>query len=178
MRHAAFFRNLNLGRRNCPDRRQFEAAFLDSGAVTANSFLVNGTIAFDARSGNNAEAILQHATRLLATQCGMIEPVFLRDMAYLAGLVEAAPFDAVDPASVYGCFVTFVHRDARLERLPARNRRGNVEVVGLTEIEVFCTARQLGKSPGSPNAFVEKTIGAPATTRAWSTLLRLVDKHA
>lgn len=177
MRYAAFFRNLNLGRRNCPDRGQFEAAFLDSGAATARSFLANGTIAFDAGSGQDAMGILGRASDLLAARFGMVEPAFLRDMAHLAWLAGTAPFDAIEAASVHGCFVTFVHRDARPGRLPAGSRRGDVEVVGITALEVLCTARQVGQGIGNPNAFVEKSLGAPATTRAWNTLLRLVDRH-
>ena len=42
MKHAAFFRNLNLGRPNCPTRAQFEAAFVAAGAGFASSLLTNG----------------------------------------------------------------------------------------------------------------------------------------
>ena len=46
MHYAAFLRNVNLGRPNSPTRAQFEAAFLASGAASAASFLVNGTLVF------------------------------------------------------------------------------------------------------------------------------------
>jgi len=39
MKYAVFYRNLNLGRPRCPDRAQFEAAFL-----------TNGTLVFEART--------------------------------------------------------------------------------------------------------------------------------
>ena len=43
---------------------------------------------------------------------------------------------------------------------------------------VFSVVRVVGRSPGSPNAFLEKLLGLPATTRVWNTVVRLVDKHA
>lgn len=178
MLYAAFFRNLNLGRRNCPDRTQFEHAFLEAGASAATSFLTNGTIAFEARSRRAAENILAAASQILASGCGLAEPGFLRELAYLAGLVETAPFKSIDPAAVYGCYVTFLQRDGVAGRLPAATARGDVEVVGITATEALCIARQFGKSPGSPNAFAEKVLGAPATTRAWNTVVRLVDRYA
>jgi uncharacterized protein (DUF1697 family) len=46
VKYAAFFRNLNLGRKNCPSKAQLEQAFLDAGAREASSFLTNGTLVF------------------------------------------------------------------------------------------------------------------------------------
>lgn len=93
MRYAAFFRNLNLGRPHCPDRAGFEDAFLACGARSAASFLTNGTMAFDAPSAQAARRVLAGAQRRLQQQAGLREPAFLREMAWLADLVAAGPFD-------------------------------------------------------------------------------------
>ena len=181
MRYVAFFRNLNLGRRNCPDRAQFEQAFLETGASAASSFLTNGTMAFEARSRRAAEHILDAASASLAASCGLDEPAFLRGIDQLAALVETEPFRAIDPATVFACCVTFLHRDAAVAvagKLPSSTPRGDVEVIAITGSEALCIVRKLGKSPGSPNAFLEKALALPATTRVWNTVVRLVDKHA
>lgn len=178
MRYAAFFRNLNLGRRNCPDRTQFEHAFLGAGAAAAASFLTNGTIAFEARNQRAAEKILVNASASMAASCGLREPAFLRGIDRLAALVESAPFKSIDPAGVYACCVTFLHPDALgSDKPPSATPRGEVEVIAFTDSEALCIVRKLGKSPGSPNAFLEKALALPATTRAWNTVVRLVDKH-
>jgi uncharacterized protein (DUF1697 family) len=179
MRYAVFFRNLNLGRKNCPDRRTFETSFLDAGAISASSFLTNGTIAFDAGGVGAARTIVSGASHLLAERCGLHEPAFLRTMVELARLVDAAPFAAIDHSSVYGCYVTFLHSVTALRNgLPEASRSGDVRVVGQARHEVFCVAYAIGKSPGNPNALVEKALIRPATTRAWNTIIRLVKKHA
>jgi uncharacterized protein (DUF1697 family) len=175
MRYAAFFRNLNLGRPCCPTRVQFETAFLEAGASEAQSFLTNGTIAFQAGGLRSARKILAAASQSMAARCGLKEPGFLRQMSLLARLVDAAPFASIDPRTVYGCYITFLHQDAVLPGdLPLASPRGDVKVIQLTRTEALCIAHKPGKSPGSPNAFLEKTLALPATTRAWNTVVRLV----
>jgi uncharacterized protein (DUF1697 family) len=179
MRFATFFRNLNLGRPRCPTRQQLEAAFADAGASDAASFLTNGTIAFQASGVRAAAKIVRLACVSLARTCGLAEPAFLRQLADLQALVARDPFASVDREAVCDCYVTFLHADARVpRRLPRASPRGDVEVVAHTGTEVLCVAHRLGKSPGSPNAFLEKALGLPATTRAWNTVVRLVEKHA
>jgi uncharacterized protein (DUF1697 family) len=177
MRHAAFFRNLNLGRPNSPTRAQFEQAFIDAGAVAAQSFLTNGTISFDA-GARPVDALLDNATRLLAARCGLREPAFVRELAPLAALADAAPFEGIDRATVYELCITFLHADAVVPPdLPVISPRGDVQIVHVTDTEALSVVHKFGQSPGSPNACLEKTLGLPATTRAWNTVLRLLARH-
>ncbi|MGR4872409.1 DUF1697 domain-containing protein [Variovorax sp. LARHSF232] len=180
MRFAVFYRNVNLGRPNCPSKSQLERAFLEAGASVAASFLVNGTIAFEARNLAAARKVLARASALMAGECGLKEPGFLRELAALRELVESDPFRDVDASSVYGCCVTFLDAKADLSRLPAGLPGGEIEVIRAVGGEVMCVARQLPhkKSAGSPNAFIEKALGLPATTRIWNTVVRLVAKHS
>lgn len=179
MQHVAFFRNLNLGRTNCPTRVQLEQAFLDAGAHAAASFLTNGTLVFSTGPRANPEALLRKAAKQLHAVCGLVEPGFVRSVPYLADLVASAPFAAVDTSEVYECCVTFLHRDAELpEPLPLRSKRQDLELFHCTGGEVFCLSLKIGNTPGSPNAFLEKLLGLPATTRSWNTVSRLVAKYA
>ncbi|MET0334009.1 MAG: DUF1697 domain-containing protein, partial [Rhizobacter sp.] len=69
MKFAAFLRNVNLGRPGVPTRVQLEAAFVEAGAPDAQSFQVNGTAVFSARSQAGAERVLRKALKLLAASC-------------------------------------------------------------------------------------------------------------
>lgn len=178
MKHAAFFRNLNLGRANCPTRTQFEAAFLSAGAETASSFLTNGTLVFSARSSAKARTVLKLACQAMQAECGLKEPAYVRQVDYLADLVACHPFKSVAPGSVYACCVSFLPATyAAPKKWPQSSARGDVDILRITDTEVFSVSRQLGKSPGSPNAFLEKLLGSPVTTRNWNTVVRLVEKH-
>ncbi|RZL85585.1 MAG: DUF1697 domain-containing protein [Variovorax sp.] len=179
MKHAVFFRNLNLGRPRCPTKAQFEAAFMAAGAESASSFLTNGTLVFEVRTKTQARRVLARASEALADECGLREPAFLRSMDHLAELVALDPFARVDRGSVYEVCATFLGpKRMALPALPLVSKRQDVEVLHATEGEAFSLCRKIGNTPGSPNALLEKVLGAPATTRAWNTVVRLVEKHA
>lgn len=178
MRFAVFLRNVNLDRPRCPSKAQFEQAFLDAGATQASSFLVNGTLAFDAPAAR-ARTIVRSATARLHEVCGLVEPAFLRRVDALAALVQSDPFAAVDRAAVYECCVTFTATDApELPPLPLSSRRGDVRLLAAAGGNVLSVCYKLGNTPGSPNAFIEKTLATDASTRAWNTIVRLVAKYA
>lgn len=179
MKFAVFFRNLNLGRANCPDRTQFEAAFMAAGAVSASSFLTNGTLVFEAGSVSCADKILGAACKTLLAECGLKEPAFLRELDYLAGLPALDAFASIDRDSVYEFCISFLspaQAPAALPPAPLSSARGDVKILRFTEAEAFSLSFKPGKSPGSPNAFLEKQLGRPATTRNWNTVLRLLQK--
>lgn len=179
MKYAVFFRNLNLGRANSPDKALLEAAFAEAGALRPASFQVNGTLVFEARGDAAAQAVLKRARRTLQAACGLTEPAFLRRMAALAALVERQPFADQAMETVYECCISFLADPTPGPPPPLRSTRGDVEVFGYDTAAhaALSLSRKLGASPGSPNALLERTLGAPATTRNWGTLSRLVAKH-
>ena len=143
-------------------RARFEAAFLDAGAARAQSFLTNRTMAFEASGLRAARKVLAAASRALAASGGVRELGFLRERPHLEALVDAAPFEFVDAVSVYGCYVTLLHRNAVLPAdLPPASPSGDVRLIWLTATKVFCVACLRGKSPSSPNALLEKARSAP-----------------
>ena len=179
MKYAVFFRNVNLGRPKSPSKTQLERAFLDADAVEAQSFLTNGTIVFTARPRSNPARILTAATEQLQSECGLVEPGFLRSLTYLRELIALDPFVSVDQSAVYSCCATFLHaKVSALPAVPLESKRKDVEVLRFTNGEAMSVCRKIGNTPGSPNAFLEKLFDLPATTRNWNTVLRLVKKHA
>jgi uncharacterized protein (DUF1697 family) len=178
MRYAAFFRNLNLGRPRSPNRVQLEDAFRASGAATAASFLVNGTLVFTLEPGRRPREVAARACAAMSASCDLREPVFVRSVADLAELVARNPFAGVVAEGRDACCITFLgsHR-AEPPPLPFATARRDVELHEFTGAEVLSVSRLVGKSPGSPNAVLERLLGAPATTRNWRTVVRLVDKY-
>jgi uncharacterized protein (DUF1697 family) len=179
MKHAVFLRNVNLGRANAPSRVQFEAAYLDAGARSAVSFLTNGTLVYEDGDGTTAHAVFERAQAALRSTCGLKEPGFVRTVPYLAALVALEPFARVDLSDVYACCVSFLHDPSVVPpALPLASARRDVELVRVTPAEVLSVCRQVMKAAGSPNAFLEKHLGSPLTTRNWNTLTRLVARFA
>jgi uncharacterized protein (DUF1697 family) len=179
LKFVVFFRNLNLARPPAPTRAQFEGAFLTAGATSAESFLTNGTLVFAANTRIAADKVLKRACAVLQGLSGFKEPAFMRELAYLAGLVRREPFAAVERGVVYELCATFFDKDLVLPPdPPCENKRKDVLAVAYTPSEFLSVAYKLGASPGSPNAFFDKELGCPSTTRAWNTVCRLVKKFA
>jgi uncharacterized protein (DUF1697 family) len=179
-KHVAFFRNLNLGRPNCPTKVQFEEAFVAAGAASASSFLTNGTMVFTTGSGRQALRVFNDACEILHGTCGLEEPGFMRTIEYLTELIALEPFVEIDPGSVHACCTSFLHATDGLSvaQLPLESGRRDVKVLQMTDSEAFSVSIKVGNSTGSPNAFLEKRLGVPVTTRSWNTIVRLVQKHA
>jgi uncharacterized protein (DUF1697 family) len=177
-RYAVFLRNVNLGRPRSPTRAQFEAAFLASGAASAESFLVNGTLVFTLADGARPRAVAARACAALRASCGMVEPAFVRGVAELAALVAADPFAGHVAEGRDACCISFLGASRRpLPALPFTSARGDLELLHSDDTHVLSVSRWVGGSAGSPNAWLERTLGEPATTRNWRTLVRLVEKY-
>ncbi len=175
--HAAFFRNVNLGRPGSPTREQLEWAFLASGAATARSFQVNGTLVFAPAPGMRARGVAARACEAMRASCGMREPVFVRSVAELAALVAAEPFAGRVADGRDACCISFLGAPRRaLPALPFATARGDLELLRGEDTHVLSISRWIGASAGSPNAWLERHLGEPATTRNWRTVVRLVEK--
>ena len=177
-RYAAFLRNVNLGRPNSPTRVQFEDAFLASGAASAASFLVNGTLVFTLASGTRPRAVAARACDALRAACGMREPVFVRSVAELQALVASDPFAGQVAEGRDACCISFLGAPRKpLPALPFATARGDLELLRADDTHVLSVSRWVGASAGSPNAWLERQLGEPATTRNWGTVVRLVEKY-
>jgi uncharacterized protein (DUF1697 family) len=122
-------------------------------------------------------AIAARACAGMRDLCGLREPAFVRSVDELAALVAAEPFaDALVEGESFRC-VSFLggHREP-LPALPFTTPRGDIEFLSATGAEVFSIAHVVGRSAGSPNAWLERTLRAQATTRNWRTVERLVDR--
>jgi uncharacterized protein (DUF1697 family) len=176
-RYAAFLRNVNLGRPGSPTRVQLEAAFLEAGASSAESFQVNGTLVFTVAPGVRPRALASRAGERMRTTCGLREPMFVRAVAELGALVASDPFDGQVAEGRDACCITFLGAPRKpLPALPLATPRGDLELLRSDDTHVLSVSRWVGKSAGSPNAWLERHFGEPATTRNWRTVVRLVEK--
>jgi uncharacterized protein (DUF1697 family) len=179
VRYAAFLRNVNLGRPNSPTRVQLEDAFLASGAASAESFQVNGTLVFTVAPGARARAVATRACEAMRVSCGMREPVFVRSVEELRVLVASDPFVGQLAEGRDACCITFLGAACKpLPPLPFVTARGDLEMLRADGNQVLSVSRWVGSSGGSPNAWLERTLGEPATTRNWRTVVRLVEKYS
>ncbi|WP_189825517.1 DUF1697 domain-containing protein [Streptomyces finlayi] len=172
---VVFYRNLNLGHRNSPDRATLEGALTEAGARQVRSFQTNGTVLFTA---DDPTGVVEQAAARLRTAAGFTEPGMVRDLAELAAIMGELPFSAYDTGDpTRRPTLTFFDGGTPLGvTLPWTNPKGDVDFVGLYEGLVLSVVRQSadGSAGGSPTAEVERLTGAPATTRVLGTVERLL----
>lgn len=179
MKFVAFLRNVNLGQPNSPTREQLESAFRQAGAPWAASFMSNGTLVFSSSDGAHAHQITQHACDILLEQCNMREPAFVRSLDHLARLVAEDPFLAFDRAEISERSLTlFDPEPAAAVQAPLESNRKDCLVFRIEDGDALSIGREVDGKSGYPTPVLEKALHTPVTTRSWTTILRLVAKHA
>jgi uncharacterized protein (DUF1697 family) len=179
MRFVAFLRNVNLGQPGSPARPQLEAAFLQAGASAAASVMSNGTLVFTVQGRAQAPGVASRACVILAGVCGLNEPAFLQEFDHLARLVAEDPYagrrDLADGERFYSLFRPGAEQG---HPAPIVSSHGNCTIFRIGSGEAFSVTRVVNGKPGYPTPVLEAALGVPATTRAWMTILRLVNRHA
>ncbi len=179
MQFVAFLRNVNLGQPRSPTREQLEAAFLRAGADAAASFMTNGTLVFSVSRSRLAPGTARRAREILSQVCGLKEPVFVQSFRYLAEQAAEDPFAPFATAAIGECFISFFEPKvtARLD-LPLESERKDCLVFRASAGLALSIIREINGKTGYPNGVLEKTLSTPVTTRSWTTILRLVKRHA
>lgn len=170
-RWVALVRNVMVGRQGL-HRQVLLDLLAGAGATDGRSHLATGNLTFTAAPGAVA-GIAEALEGGIAAVIGRREPVITRSAAQLADLVAADPFAGRDPAR-WELEVALVRIDAA--PLPAVEplQRG-AEVVAVRAHELCLAGDRTQRNRAHANALAERIQPAPATSRAWSTVLRLAD---
>lgn len=178
MRFVAFIRNVNLGQPKSPTRGQLEDAFLQAGASTAVSFLSNGTLIFSISDDHVPQRIANRACKSLQHVCGMNQPVFVCSLQHLKDLVAEDPFSHINHSDISGRAISFF--DPTIETRPAapiESKRKDCFIFRIGAGEALSVIREVNGKTGYPTPVLENILNSPVTTRNWTTILRLINKH-
>lgn len=175
-RHVAFVRNVMIGREGLHRQVLLEAVG-QSGGMHATSFISTGNVAFDldpAGVDTFTGAVEDHVAGVI----GRREPVFVRTLGLVVDLADRDPFDPPPFAGVVDRSVTFCPHDVERDLvLPYVTDRGDLTIFRAIGREVFSVNRMVDGRTRAPGGIIERMVGAPVTTRAWSTIQRIVAKE-
>jgi uncharacterized protein (DUF1697 family) len=171
--YVALLRGINLGARNKVAMADLRELFTELGAEDVSTYVQSGNVVF---SSGLARAKLEKAVvEKIKDSLGLELAVVVLTEAELARVVTANPFAKAqsDPLKLH---VTF------LGKKPAAKNVGALKELEFEpdEFEVAPKAVYLhcpqgyGRSKLS-NAFFEKQLGVPATTRNWRTVTTLAE---
>jgi uncharacterized protein (DUF1697 family) len=174
-RWVGLLRNVMLGREGL-HRQVLLDLVAAAGGRRAQSHLTTGNVTF-AACRDHLPALVERLELSLASVIGREEMIAVRPQPWLRSLVERNPFTRFDP-SRWHLEVAFLSASAPpwQGELPPT---GSTVVVEVAARELLAARPVDGPAGPHVNPLLERASQRPATSRAWSTLVRLAhDLHA
>lgn len=174
--HVAFLRAINVGGHAIVKMTALRDAFAAAGCKNVRTLIQSGNVVFDAPAETTA-ALVQRIRAKLRDLLGDEPGVFFRTIRDIARLVKLAPFKRFATRRGIKLYVAFLsQKPRRRPRFPLRSASEALDVIGMKRLEVFVVSgRKKNGFYGFPNALVEKELGVPATSRNWSTIMKIVE---
>ncbi|GAA1969322.1 DUF1697 domain-containing protein [Kitasatospora viridis] len=172
---VALLRAVNVGGRTVKMERLREL-FADVGLVDVRSYIQSGNVFFTDPAGLDRAELGRRIEAHLAEALGWPVPVLLRTVEELAAVVEADPFRGVEVTPDVRLLVAFLTEPppADLE-LPARTKRGDVEVIAVTDAEAFAVGRIIdGRPVGKLEPVLGKGWPGQVTARFFHTTVKIL----
>ncbi|MEU6036815.1 DUF1697 domain-containing protein [Actinomadura sp. NPDC047616] len=171
---VVFYRNMNLGHQNSPDRAALEDALREAGASFVRSFQTNGTVLVKVGDEDPREVVDRAAPRLTAVS-GYKDAAIVRPVDHLETILDRNPFAGSTDERTYRETFTFFDGDHDFGApVPWTNRRGDVDIIEFSQGVALGVIRKTGSRVGNPTAELEARLGVPATTRTAGTIRRLL----
>jgi uncharacterized protein (DUF1697 family) len=174
-RYVALLRGINVGGRKLIKMAELVRIFTNAGCQNTRTYIQSGNVIFDSAAANSS-ALTNKIERTLQKELGYPVTVILRKLSDLEAIVRRNPFKKFAKALDAYPFVVFLRGDPQHKpKLPLLSQIENLEVFEIKDGVAFIIARRKkdGRS-GNPNAFVEKQLGVPGTTRNWNTVNKIV----
>lgn len=173
--HVAFVRAVMIGREGL-HRQVLLEIFGRAGGHDARSYISTGNVSFTAPE-RDVPALVEVVEAGVAEVVGRPTPVYVRRLDELEALIAADPFAESPIARPAERTVAFFRSGvpASIE-VPSWSDRGDIAVVATGPREVFCVNQEVDGRLRGPGGWIQRIGGEPVTTRAWSTVNRIVDK--
>lgn len=172
MRHVAWLRGVNLGKRQVKSA-DLKAAFEAMGFANVKTLLASGNVLFDADKPDQ-KAIEAALEKRFGFDIGTV----LRSQNEIRDLIRLDPFKGREEDENTKLYVTFIDdRNARTLPMPCAVE-GDFEVVHLTDGEVFMLAYRLPSGRfGLGMEQVSKHYGKKRlwTSRNWNTVIKAAE---
>lgn len=151
--------------------------FTAAGFKNVRTFIASGNVIFDAPQ-KDPKALATKIEKTLLQGLGFEVAVVVMTLDRLKEITKRNPFKQVNDSDDVMLFVTLFSSELKPKpKLPLASTPDNLELVSVTVSAAFMIAHR--KKTGwfdFPNNFIEKAFGVTATTRNWSTLVKIVAK--
>ncbi|MEU0334665.1 DUF1697 domain-containing protein [Streptomyces sp. NPDC006193] len=172
-KHIALLRGVNVGGRTRIAMKDLRDLFTGMGFEAVRTYLQSGNVLFDAPGPRPAAALAAAVEKRIADDLGVSVTVLLRTAESLARTVARNPYLARedDPAKLH---VTFLAREPAAEQAARlETPAGETAVFTLVGDEIHLHVPDGYGRTKLDNAYIERRLGIPATTRNWRTVTAL-----
>ena len=171
--YIAFLRAVNVGGRTVKMDR-LRGLFEELGFVNVRTYIQSGNVFFESAETDQAALASKIETKLEA-ELGFEVAVVVRKVYQVQAAVNGNPFKDVKVDENTRLCIVFVSRPLPQADWPVISPKGDIELLGATDGEVFAVLRQEPGRAANPAAFIEKSYGVKATSRFHHTLVKLLE---
>ncbi len=173
MTWIALLRGINVGGHTVTMAR-LRQLFAELGLANVRTYIQSGNVFFDGGAEDRSVLRPQIEEHLHAA-LGYAVPVCLRTVEELERVVALDPFQGVQVTSDVRLSVTFLAEPAAVDLpVPYRTPKGDFDLVGKTDAELFVVWHLVSGRPGTGFARIEKAVPVPTTTRFWHTTAKIL----
>jgi uncharacterized protein (DUF1697 family) len=145
------------------------AAFEGAGCTNVHSYIQSGNLFFEAGSD-----LLPVVRETVASLTGVHDNLFVRTADDLHAIISGHPFGVLTGVRALKLYIVFLASAPPIPDLPVVDEKERLELIAVHDSEAYVVSRRKDSGMyGFPNAFVEKHLGLPATSRNWSTVAKL-----
>ena len=170
----ALLRGINVGGHTVAMAR-LRGLFAELGLANVRSYIQTGNVFFDS-DAEDRSALRRRIEAHLHASLGYAVPVCLRTVAELERILSLDPFRGVAVTPDLRLSVTFLAEPAAVDLpVPYRTPKGDFELVGKTDAELFVVWHLVNGRPGNGFASIERSVRVPTTTRFWHTTAKILE---
>jgi uncharacterized protein (DUF1697 family) len=172
--YISLLRGINVSGHNLIRKNELVELYTGLGFERVETYLQSGNVIFDSGASEREELAAQIEVRIQQA-LGYEVAVLVRGVEYFQSILEANPFvkqRSADPAALYVTFLYIAPALDRLAELQVPPGETAEFAAGEDAIYLFVPGGY-GRTKLS-NAFFERKLAVPATTRSWNTVQALV----
>ncbi len=174
MTWIALLRGINVGGHTVT-MEAVRRLFAELDLANVRSYIQTGNVFFDGDEEDRA-ALRRRIEAHLQASLGYAVPVCLRTVEELERVVALDPFQGVAVTPDVRLSVTFLVEPAAVDLpVPYQTPKGDFDLVGKTDAELFVVWHLVKGRPGNGFVLLEKSVPVPTTTRFWHTTAKILE---
>lgn len=174
MVYVALLRGINVGG-HVVKMDRLRTLFAELGYANVRTYIQSGNVCFETAE-NNRQLLTQTIEHHLRHALGYAVPVFLRTIPELEAILALDPLNGEKPAPDQRLCILFAANPIPNHlALPLRSPKNDMEILRVTEREAYVMWYLINGRPPASDAFLDKTLGSPLTSRFVHTTAKMVE---